>query len=377
MRKTLVRCLFCLVALLTYATTTEAQNLNFDALTETLKGEYRYAVQTNDIQKLEKVKAGYVKLTKLSWGEKDSKKLQSLINDCDKQITRIKNEAAQREKERKQKIEEEKAAKLQREREAAEAKRLEEERIAREAYEAERRKTARIEVEANGVKFTVIRVDKGEFQMGATPNQPNPEEDEKPAHTVRFDYEYYMGETEVTQALWEAVMGSNPSAYQGALLPVESVSWDECQIFIEKLNQLTGKTFRLPTEQEWEYAARGGAKNDNTVFSGSNDIDDVAWAESNSNGTTQQVKTKQPNGIGLYDMTGNVWEWCINDFNKRYPTSAVNAIVVKGRSEERCVRGGSYYESEVHQRVSFRNSLDILAKMEHTGLRLVMEMPKN
>ncbi|MBR0324280.1 MAG: SUMF1/EgtB/PvdO family nonheme iron enzyme, partial [Bacteroidales bacterium] len=121
---------------------------------------------------------------------------------------------------------------------------------------------------------------------------------------------FYIGKYEVTQAEWKAVMGTNPSRHKGDNLPVENVTWFDCQEFIRKLNELTGKQFRLPTEAEWEYAARGGKHSYGAKYAGDNDIDNVAWYGDNSNNTTHPVGLKRPNELGLYDMTGNVQEWC-------------------------------------------------------------------
>ncbi len=158
----------------------------------------------------------------------------------------------------------------------------------------------------NGVSFTMVRVEGGSFTMGATDEQVSEAwYDEKPSHQVTLST-YSIGETEVTQELWQAVMGSNPSNFKGAKLPVEEVSWNDCKKFIKKLNKKTGKTFRLPTEAEWEYASRGGSKSKGYKYSGSNDIESVAWYTSNSGSKTHDVATKQSNELGLYDMSGNV-----------------------------------------------------------------------
>ena len=146
--------------------------------------------------------------------------------------------------------------------------------------------------------------------MGATPEQGSDAWDnEKPSHYVTLS-SYYIGETEVTAELWQAVMGINPSNFSGSLRPVECVSWNECQEFVTRLSSLTGENFRLPTEAEWEFAARGGKKSQGYKYSGSNTIGDVAWYSDNSNSETHNVAQKLPNELGLYDMSGNVWEWC-------------------------------------------------------------------
>lgn len=169
----------------------------------------------------------------------------------------------------------------------------------------------------NGVSFTMKFVEGGTFQMGATSEQGSvAESNEKPVHSVTLS-SFYMGETEVTQALWKAVMGDNPSYFLGDDLPVEQVRWDDCQKFISKLNQMTGKNFRLPSEAEWEYAARGGKKSRGYKYAGSNTIGNVAWYDGNSGSKTHIVKTKSPNELGLYDMSGNVYEWC-NDWYANY-----------------------------------------------------------
>ena len=165
-------------------------------------------------------------------------------------------------------------------------------------------------ITVGNVSFTMVRVEGGTFLMGATSEQGNDAwKDEKPVHQVTLS-PYYIGETEVTQALWKAVMGSNPSFRKGSNSPVDWVSWNDCQKFIKKLNKKTGRNFRLPTEAEWEYAARGGNKSLGYKYSGSNNLNDVAWYFENTRSQTPDVKTKQANELGLYDMSGNVDEWC-------------------------------------------------------------------
>ena len=198
-------------------------------------------------------------------------------------------------------------------------------------------------IRVNGVAFKMIRVEGGTFTMGATSEMTEPFDDEKPTHQVTLS-SYYIGETEVTQALWKAVMGSNPSHFKGDNLPVEQVSWDDCQTFISQLNALTGKRFRLPSEAEWEFAARGGNQSRHTQFSGSSRIDDVAWYDDNhdDDDQTHPVKTKQPNELGIYDMTGNVDEWC-QDWYGSYSSYAQTNPTGASSGSRRVNRGGSWY----------------------------------
>ena len=220
------------------------------------------------------------------------------------------------------------------------------------------------------IEFRMIKVEGGTFTMGATSEMENPYSDEKTTHQVTLS-SYYIGETEVTQALWKAVMGSNPSAFKGDNLPVEKVSWNDCQTFISRLNALTGRRFRLPTEAEWEFAARGGNQSRHTPYSGSSRIDDVAWYDGNSDHQTHPVKTKQPNELGIYDMTGNVWEWCQDWYGSYSSYAQTNPICVGGGSR-RVVRGGSWYYSPRICRSSIRGSSAPGNSCDGLGLRLVL-----
>ena len=224
--------------------------------------------------------------------------------------------------------------------------------------------------EANGVSFTMIPVEGGTFTMGATSEMKNTDNDEKPTHQVTLS-SYYIGETEVTQALWKAVMGSNPSHFKGDNLPVEKVSWDDCQTFISKLNALTGKRFRLPTEAEWEFAARGGNQSRHTQYSGSRRIDDVAWYEDNSGDKTHPVKTKQPNELGIYDMTGNVNEWC-QDWYGIYSSDAQTNPTGADSDSDRVLRGGSWFSPPQDCRSSSREFFEPEFSNDGLGLRLVL-----
>ena len=194
---------------------------------------------------------------------------------------------------------------------------------------------------ANGVSFDMMMVKAGTFTMGATSEMKALNSDEKPTHQVTLTNDYYIGKTEVTQALWKAVMGNNPSYFKGDNLPVENVSWDDCQKFISKLNSLTGQNFRLPTEAEWEFAARGGNNSNHYQYSGSNELGDVAWYDDNSGDKTHVVATKQPNELELYDMSGNVWEWC-SDWYGHYSSSSLTNPTGPNSGSLRVLRGGGW-----------------------------------
>lgn len=224
-----------------------------------------------------------------------------------------------------------------------------------------------------GVEFKMIKVEGGTFDMGKTSEQSNDNNDEKLVHSVTLS-DYYIGETEVTQELWKAVMGNNPSAFtNNKQCPVESVSWNDCQAFIKKLYQLSGKKFRLPTEAEWEYAARGGKYSRVYKYSGSNNPDEVAWYWQNSGYETHPVATKKANELGLYDMSGNVWEWC-SDGNEDYRRQSQTNSEMQSNDKEHVMRGGSWGSSVGRVRVSdcvsyFSNDSDFSSG----GLRLVLE----
>ena len=233
--------------------------------------------------------------------------------------------------------------------------------------------TEKLTFTVNDVTFKMIGVEGGTFTMGATSEQGSDAFDsEKPVHSVSLS-SYYIGQTEVTQALWQAVMGSNPSYFEGNSLPVEKVSWNDCQEFISRLNQITGKTFRLPTEAEWEYAARGGSRSLGYKYSGSNTLtlDNVAWYNGNSGDQTHAVATKAPNELGLYDMSGNVYEWC-QDWYGSYSSSAQTNPTGPSSGDNRVYRGGSYYYSAGFCRVSDRSHGSPDHRFDDIGFRLVL-----
>ena len=223
----------------------------------------------------------------------------------------------------------------------------------------------------NGVSFEMVYVEGGSFDMGATTEQGSEaDSDEYPVHSVTLS-DYYIGKCEVTQELWEAVMGSNPSRFKGAQKPVEQVSYNDCREFVSRLNSLTGKNFRLPTEAEWEYAARGGNKSLHYKYSGSGNIGDVAWYSSNSGDKTHAVGTKTANELGIYDMSGNVWEWC-SDWKGGYSAGAQTNPQGPSSGSYRVLRGGSWYDYARNCRVSNRSSYDPSISGSIRGLRLVL-----
>ena len=249
--------------------------------------------------------------------------------------------------------------------------------------------------DGKSVDFRMIEVKSGEFMMGATSEQAGAEYNEEPAHKVKLTKDYFIGETEVTQALWEAVMGSNPSGFgrndpDRGSLPVELVSWDDiCGPggFLEKLNGMLqgqlpeGRKFRLPTEAEWEYAARGGHKSPKvqTIYSGSSNIDEVAWYKNNSEVNTHPVKSLKANSLGLYDMSGNVWEWCSDRYGATYYKDCSNngADTVTdpqgpGTGSSCVVRGFGWNSSPERRRVSVRYGVIPVDRSLDQGLRLAL-----
>ena len=227
----------------------------------------------------------------------------------------------------------------------------------------------RIEKLLEKLNNDMVYIEAVEFTMGATKEQKGEaNSDEKPAHPVVLNC-FNLCKYEVTQELWEAVMGDNPSHFKGKNLPVENVSWDDCLKFIMKLNELTGKKYRLPTEAEWEYAARGGSNSMHYKYSGGNSLEYVSWYFHNSMDKTHTVGMMKPNELGLYDMSGNVWEWCqdwYGSYGKKtayYPTGPIKAY-------NKVFRGGGYDNGDTYCRCSYRNGTAPQNKFKNLGLRL-------
>ena len=225
-------------------------------------------------------------------------------------------------------------------------------------------------VPGTDVKFTMIAVPPKRYVQGATLEQVGSWDDEFPTHDANIDG-FFIGQTEVTQELWQAVMGTNPARFRGEELPVEQVSWNDCQLFISRLNAIIGQKFRLPTEAEWELAARGGSSDATTQYSGGHKIDEVAWYVGNSQATTHTVATRKPNKLGIYDMSGNVQEWC-QDWYYKYTAVPVDNPKGPQKGTHHIVRGGSWMSDDWGCRTTCRDINTPEASNAYIGLRLAM-----
>ena len=225
--------------------------------------------------------------------------------------------------------------------------------------------TVSLSAELNKLINNMVYVSGGTFIMGGDDSS-----DQMPTHSVTLS-SYYICKYEVTQALWRAVMGSNPSKFKGDNLPVEQVSWNDCQTFINRLNSYTGRNFRLPTEAEWEFAARGGNYSRHYKYSGSNYISDVAWYGDNCGNRTHPVGTKQANELGLYDMSGNVWEWC-SDWDGSYSSNSQSNPTGPNSGSNRVLRGGGWYIIAGGCRSSYRGCRTPGDRYRDLGFRLVL-----
>ncbi|MEZ4967803.1 MAG: SUMF1/EgtB/PvdO family nonheme iron enzyme [Saprospiraceae bacterium] len=232
-------------------------------------------------------------------------------------------------------------------------------------------------ISGTNLSVGMAHVEGGEFYMG----------DEygdlwdwcRPAHRVKVS-DFYLSEHLVTQEAWAAVMGNNPSFYKGKQKPVEQVSWEDVQIFIKKLNEITGKYFRLPSEAEWEYAARGGPHKSPYRYAGSDKLKEVGWFASNSHGETKPVGLKAPNELGLYDMSGNVWEWCEDwyggsDYYQECQRTGLTEDPAGPKSGSgRVHRGGGYFSDAWYCRVADRGNPAPSHRHPHIGFRLALSL---
>lgn len=224
-----------------------------------------------------------------------------------------------------------------------------------------------------GAVFDMVRVNPGEFQMGAIPGDLDTWDGEHPAHRVSITRPYYICSCEVTQKLWKAVMGNNPSQNVGDDLPVDNVTWQMAQQFNSKLTSMTDFRFTLPTEAQWEYAARGGQNEILTYYSGRDEIDLVAWYKDNSGGKTHNVGYMTSNSLGLYDMSGNVYEWCSDWYAKYSADAQVNPTGPKN-GKSRVLRSGCMTDPAKHCRVTNRGYYDPNKATGAFGFRFVINL---
>jgi sulfatase modifying factor 1 len=233
-------------------------------------------------------------------------------------------------------------------------------------------KQAELQTQADLGKLDLVLVQGGTFNMGS--DNAESHEDEKPVHAVTVS-SFYISKYLVTQAQWQAVMGNNPSYNKCDNCPVENISWEDAQAYCEKQSKVTGKDWRLPTEAEWEYAARGGNKSHGYIYSGSNNINEVAW-NWDEHGKSHPVGQKQPNELGLYDMSGNVWEYCSDWYNKDYyrnsPSQDPQAGTLGRANAYRVVRGGSWNDIPGQCRVARRRDSGPGYSIGNIGFRPVV-----
>jgi formylglycine-generating enzyme required for sulfatase activity len=246
------------------------------------------------------------------------------------------------------------------------------ERLLKECEEKEAAKAGGANFMESDYGFEMVYVAAGTFTMGCKDGRDKDcSSTEKPAHPVTLTKDFYIGKTEVTQEQWKAVMGSNLYYFEGNNLPV-AASWDDAQKFVEKLNAATGKKYRLPTEAEWEYAARGGSRSKGYLYSGSNTAGDVAWYNDNSAGKKHAVGAKRPNELGIYDMSGHVWEWCQDWYADKYSGNPQTDPEGPGTGASRVYRGGSWNNNTWFPRVAYRGSSDPGKRYSNVGFRLAI-----
>ena len=223
---------------------------------------------------------------------------------------------------------------------------------------------------SDGVEMEFQLINPGSFMMGE--DEWIGDSDESPKHKVTITQPFYLGKYEVTQEQWVAIMGNNPSTFKGEKNPVDTVSWDECQIFIQKLSEKTGKKFSLPTEAQWEFACRAGTTTQWNFGENENIAVDYAWINENSNKTTHPVGSKEPNAWGIYDMYGNIQEWCADWYTNKYKIDDYTDPIGPSYGDSRVVRGGGWGESPIDIRSSYRNCNGSDGKSDGIGFRCVM-----
>lgn len=230
---------------------------------------------------------------------------------------------------------------------------------------------------SSSVSFDMIFVEGGEFKMGALGNDQDADSDEKPSHAVRIS-SFYMGKFLVTQDVWEIVSKYNPSRFKGHKRPTENISWNDIvKNFLPHLSHRTNRNYRLPTEAEWEFAARGGLLSEGYKFAGSDKLKEVGWYADNSDMKTQEVGGKYANELGLYDMSGNVWEWCEDYWHDNYKGAPKDGSAWIGLSKQgyyRVNRGGGYLYIPKHCRVTYRNCSGLTNRSDYLGFRLVFSL---
>ena len=224
-----------------------------------------------------------------------------------------------------------------------------------------------------GVKLETVLIPAGEFMMGSPDSDKDAYAGEKPQHRVRITRPFYLGKYLVTQEQWEAVMGNNPSGFKGPKNPVEQVSWDDCQKFLEKLNAKVGTEhgkFVLPTEAQWEYACRAASSTRYCFGDDQSGLGEYAWYGANSGNKTHPVGEKKPNAWGLYDMYGNVWEWCADGYDDGYHANSPTDDPTGPATGARVIRGGRWFDSAGGCRSAFRSNFGPAIRCSYLGLRV-------
>lgn len=234
---------------------------------------------------------------------------------------------------------------------------------------AELNKTQTISLSDN-VNMEFVLINPGSFMMGE--DEGVGDSDESPKHKVTITQPFYLGKYEVTQEQWMTIMGNNPSTFKGKMNPVDTVSWEDCQIFIQKLSEKTGQKFSLPTEAQWEFACRAGTTTPWSFGENEDIAGDYAWINENSNKTTNPVGSKEPNAWGIYDMYGNIQEWCADWYTNKYQIENSTDPIGPSSGDSRIVRGGGWGENTIDIRSSYRNCNGPDGKNDGIGFRCVM-----